>query len=125
MKAWQFTTWSPQSMLDLSKLIKTQAIKSLWQWLVYITNKVKEKTPEDTKTLIEWYEVSQNGKTWKIENNTEYAAYVEYGVWSIYNYHKNGTVYYAGDGAWMIRRTADEEEQNLADLIAKDISKNV
>ena len=112
-------------MLDLWLIIKKASIKWLTEWLKYMDGKIKDKTPEDTWRLIQWYETKQNGLKGEISNNIDYSVYVEYGVWAIYNYHKNKSIFYSWDGVGMIRRTADEEQKNLADLVAKTIANEI
>ena len=99
----------------------------------YLKTKIDEKTPEDTFELIKNNKIekaSRNGNkiTGKVYNETPYAEYVEYGVRQAdYNYYKDSgrrkglAPFYTGIGARMFTRSADEEEQTLNNIIAKEL----
>lgn len=101
--------------------------------LEYLKKKIDEKTPEDTFTLIGNNDIEkaiQTGTSIKgsVYNNTEYAQYVEYGVMSkTYNYYKNAgrrggrAPFYSGIGARMFTKSADEEEQEIYNIINKSL----
>ena len=62
--------------------------------LDFLEDEIIKWTPEDTWVLINNYEkwdiIQIWDKTiWYIENNTDYAWFVEYWVWKKYNYYKN------------------------------------
>lgn len=90
-----------------------------------LKNNIDSKTPEDTKTLLgnnKIKKASLSGEqiTASVSNDTEYAQYVEYGIWwRKYRYNKpKGNVFYTGVGARMFTRASDESQ----DKITKDIT---
>lgn len=86
-----------------------------------LIKKIDEKTPEDTKTLIQNNQKSEiiehNWKLYqKVFNDTEYAIYVEYWVWKIFNYKKNKKIFYTWNWVWMFARSKKELEWKFKKL---------
>jgi len=118
-------------MQDIAKTIPEQykAFISEKQ-VVTKADKVDEKTPESTKTLL-WNNKQVkarklwNNYIWSVENDTEYAVYVEYWVWwKDFNYNKpKWSNFYSWVGARMFTRTQDEEENEVSNIINKEIEK--
>jgi len=114
--------------------IQKEIDKSITDWInkatKYLKDKVDEKTPEDTKTLL-WNNKQVkarklwNNYIWSVENDTEYAVYVEYWVWwKDFNYNKpKWNNFYSWVGARMFTRTQDEEENEVSNIINKEIEK--
>ena len=114
--------------------IQKEIDKSITDWInkatKYLKDKVDEKTPEDKKTLL-WNNKQVkarklwNNYIWSVENDTEYAVYVEYWVWwKDFNYNKpKWNNFYSWVGARMFTRTQDEEENEVSNIINKEIEK--
>jgi hypothetical protein len=114
--------------------IQKEIDKSITDWInkatKYLKDKVDEKTPESTKTLL-WNNKQVkarklwNNYIWSVENDTEYAVYVEYWVWwKDFNYNKpKWSNFYSWVGARMFTRTQDEEENEVSNIINKEIEK--
>lgn len=107
--------------------------KILW-WLVKWVNEatkeaknlIDQKTPEDTKRLlsknkIQEAKVVKDTVQWSVENDTEYAFFVEYWVRSRkYNYNKpKWNIFYRWVGARMFTRTKEEINKNIDKIINK------
>ena len=123
-------------MIDFSKIEKNIDSKiKLWinKATSYLKDKVDEKTPEDTFELIknnkrELAKKEWDRYVWEVLNDTEYALYVEYGIWwEQYNYYKNSwrkgwwSPFYKWVWARMFTRTSDEEESEVYNIINKTI----
>ena len=113
---------------ELMQDIEAKAIVWVNKALDYIKQSVDEKTPEDTKTLLKnntilKAEKKGNSIYWEVFNNTEYAEIIEYWVRSKkYNYHKpKGTILYSGVWNRTFTRTADNESENIKNIIKKEI----
>lgn len=95
----------------------------------YLLEKVKEKSPEDTKEYIKWHKIEKatnywNRIKWSVYNDMEYAQEVEY--WfrkSPVNWSKqNGDFLIRWVWARVYTRTGDQEEKTIKDLINKEIN---
>lgn len=112
---------------EFDKSINQIIIKfSNWinEWLDYLKEKIEEKTPEDTKTLVWSYKIEKANVnwdiiSWKVYNNTPYAFYVEYGVWGrIFKYNKpKGNIFKVWVWARMITTTKEQESKNIIEII--------
>lgn len=78
------------------------------------------------QTRREW-----NAITWWLINETEYAEYVEYGVWKSYNYYKDGNrrkwwkPFHTWEGARMFTKAQFENESKARAIIEAEIDKGI
>ncbi len=100
--------------------IRQEYVGKMLSTVQEIKKKVDEKTPEDTRKLLQNNDTSVSIEASKVigevfNDKTEYAKYVEYGVRSKpYNYHKpKGSVFYQGVGARMFTRTLDNDVPDI------------
>lgn len=108
--------------------IEKRFINWINNWLTFLKQKIEEKTPEDTRTLVWNYEkkdasVQWNIVSWKVLNRTPYAYWVEYGVWGrIYKYNKpKGNIFKIWVWARMMTRTKEENQEEIINIIKKSL----
>lgn len=96
----------------------------------YLAEIIRQNTPIDTWKLIDNWEIKKaimnnTEIVSKIENDTSYGKFVEWGVrWRIYNYYKRRwavrTPYYSGVWAEMMERAVQQNEKQVYDIIKKE-----
>lgn len=88
------------------------------QWNILL-NELKRLTPEDTKEMLNSYNMDTKREWFKyvttITNTAPHAIYVEYGVkGKQYNYHKpKGSVFYRGVGNRTFARAVDNTKAKV------------
>jgi len=109
-----------------TRQVSDKLVNGVNEALGVLQREVDARTPEDTKKLLQNNRIVSAQRQWPsvvgaIENDTEYAAYVEFWVkWKAYRYHKpKWTVNYIWVGARMFTRARDESQ----DLIRNEIDK--
>lgn len=97
--------------------------------LPILLEELKRLTPEDTKEMLNSYEVKQPIQIdwvirWEITNNSDHAIYVEYGVnGNVYMYHKpKGNPFYSGVGNRTFARAVDNVRDRITSLIHNEIN---
>jgi hypothetical protein len=100
--------------------------------LSILKNAIDSHTPEDTRTLLWNNKINRASNIswtikWSVENNTEYAIYVEYWVrWKSFNYHKpKWSVFYSWVWARMFSKALDEKKSEIINIIKSNIKYNV
>lgn len=113
---------------DIRK-IETQITEWVSKGLDILQQEIDKRTPEDTKTLLSnnkkiWPVKTLTTIGWSIENDTEYAFFVEFWVRNrVYNYHKpKWTVFYQWVGARMFTRARDDNETRIRNIINEALS---
>ncbi len=122
--------------LDFGKYIEP-AKKSLEEWindaLQILYDYAVEISPTDTKEFIQNHKIIKartewNKIIWTLENDTEYAIYLEYGVqWKEFNYYKwprgwSRTRIHIWVGNRTYTRTIDDNQRRVFDLILSKIN---
>ncbi len=108
--------------------IEKRFINWINNWLTFLKQKIEEKTPEDTRTLVWNYEKKDASVQWnivsgKVLNRTPYAYWVEYGVWGrIYKYNKpKGNIFKIWVWARMMTRTKEENQEEIVNIIKQSL----
>lgn len=98
--------------------------------LPVLLEELKRLTPEDTKEMLNSYEVKEpivrNWEVvWSIENHAEHAIYVEFWVaWVRFWYHKpKWSLFYVGVGNRTFTRAVDNKRSEIIQIITNEISK--
>ena len=117
---------------DIEQLI-TEGIDEVME---FAKTKLEEKTPEDTQTLLKWYEIQETKRTGTlitgtVLNRVPYGIYVEYGLskeeWiptggRPFNYHKPKWVqFYRGVGARMVTKTYDQDQEEMSKILENKV----
>lgn len=114
---------------DAESRILASVVRGVDKAVELLKKEIDDRTPEDTGRLVRSNRqvkavVSGQSVIGKVENDTPYAAYVEYGVGRAYNYHKpKGTVMLRGIGARMFSRAYDANKKKIVDTIANEVKK--
>ena len=105
---------------------------NLWDAGLFLEGAVKDRTPVKEDTLASSINTSEVKTVWtkkvvEVWTNIEYAVHVEYWVtaktktWKVrktpYDYHKWDNIFLSATGAWMFRRSVDEEQDTIKDII--------
>lgn len=98
--------------------------------LPILLEELKRLTPEDTREMLNSYVVDNARVDWNsiigsIGNTTDYAIYVEYGVWWLtFNYHKpKGSVFYQWVGNRTFARAVDNVRDRVLQIILDEIDR--
>lgn len=114
--------------LKITEDVVDRAIEGMNEAIEILKDEADRQTPEDTGTLLYWntiIPVERKGNVLEgsLENQTDYALYVEMGVRSkSYNYHKpKGKVFYTWIGARMFTKARDFKKAEVLEHIRKKI----
>lgn len=78
-------------MKKITEKIRIWAKNAINSALPTLKKWIEDRTPEDTKTLVSSYQVKEattSDTQGIISTSVNYAKYVEYWVWRVYNYQK-------------------------------------
>lgn len=121
---------------EIDSLIEEAMFEALSLW----KNRLEEKTPEDKRDLVKWYDIQPLEKDWDIIkgtilNNVPHWIYVEFWLskeewiptwWKKFNYHKpKWVVFYRWVWARMVTKTYDENQDEIFQVFINKINKKV
>lgn len=109
--------------------IERKLIPAVNKAIQVLKDDIDSKTPEDTKTLLWNNRINPASVSWNVvvasvENDTEYAQFVEFGVWwRPFNYNKpKGNIFFRWTWARMFTRARDEKDTEIRGILDQALS---